>query len=179
VGGGEGLNLRSQEGNRGTKVINHGDELGEKGGHSELAVREGCGGGIVDSGERSRVKVSEPGSMPKNVGDIVGFPGERGVTGLGRRGARERISPTVLARGGRASRANSRGRACTSGSERGRRHLDKANRPGLGTGRRRREKVKSNYQFDFPKNPRSKGEIYISLEDAAQVKSQNRCIVKK
>ena len=27
--------------------------------------------------------------------------------------------------------------------------LDKANRPARGTGRRRREKVKSNYQFDF------------------------------
>jgi len=47
--------------------------------------------------------------------------------------------------------ADSRGRACTSGSERGRRHPDKANRPGRGTGRRRREKVKSNYQFDFPR----------------------------
>ena len=27
--------------------------------------------------------------------------------------------------------------------------LDKANRKGRGTGRRRREKIKSNYQFDF------------------------------
>jgi len=55
------------------------------------------------------------------------------------------------------------------------------NRPGRGTGRRRREKIKSNYQFDFPriKNPLSKGEIYMSLENEAQVKSQNRCIVKK
>ena len=44
---------------------------------------EGGGGGIVDSGERSRVKASEPGSMPKDVGDIVSHPGERGMTGLG------------------------------------------------------------------------------------------------
>ena len=116
-----------------------------------LAIGEGSGGRIVDSRERSRVKASEPGSMPKNVGDIVSLPGERGVTGLGRGRARDRISPTVLARGGRASRANSRGWACTSESERGRRHLDKANRPGQGTGRRRREKVKSNFQFDFPR----------------------------
>jgi len=34
---------------------------------------------------------------------------------------------------------------------RGRSYLDKANRPGRGAGRRRREKVKSNYQFDFPR----------------------------
>jgi len=61
------------------------------------------------------------------------------------------ISSTVLARGGRASRANSQGWACTSGSERDRRHQDKANRPGQTIGRRGREKVKSNYQFDFPK----------------------------
>jgi len=46
-----GLNLRCQEGNRGTKVINNGDELGNKGGHWELTIREGRGGGIVDSGE--------------------------------------------------------------------------------------------------------------------------------
>jgi len=47
--------------------------------------------------------------------------------------------------------------------------------------RREREKIKSNYQFDFPelKHPLSKGEIYISLEDEAQVKGQNRCIVTK
>ena len=89
--------------------------------------------------------------MPKNVGDIVSLPGERGVTGLGRRRARDRISPTVLARGGRASRADSRARACTSGSERGRRHLGKSNRPGRGTEKGRREKVKTNYQFDFPR----------------------------
>ena len=49
------------------------------------------------------------------------------------------------------SRAKSRGRACTSGSERGIRHQDKANRPGRRTGRRGREKVKLNYQFDFPR----------------------------
>jgi len=96
VAGGEGvaersawaevrLNLRSQEGNRGTKVMNHGDELGEKGGHSELTIGEGGSGGIVNSGERSRVKASEPGSMPKDIGDIVSLPGERGMTGLGRR----------------------------------------------------------------------------------------------
>jgi len=49
------------------------------------------------------------------------------------------------------------------------------------TRRRGREKVKSNYQFDFSKNknPLSKGEIYISLENEAQVKSQNKCIMKK
>ena len=105
----------------------------------------------MNSREQSRVKASEPGRMPKNVGDIVSLPGERDVTGLGRRRARNTISPTVLARGGSASRADSLGRACTSGSERGRRHLDKANRPGRGTERRRREKVKSNYQFDFPR----------------------------
>jgi len=64
---------------------------------------------------------------------------------------RDRISPTVLARGGRASRANSLGRACTSGSERGRRPQDKANRPGRRTGRRGRAKGKSNFQFDFPR----------------------------
>jgi len=64
---------------------------------------------------------------------------------------RDRISPTVLARGGRASRANSQGWACTSGSERDTRHQDKASRPGQSTGRRRREKVKSNDQFDFPR----------------------------
>jgi len=34
-------------------------------------------------------------------------------------------------------------------SDRGRRHQDKANRPGRRTGRRGREKVKSNHQFDF------------------------------
>jgi len=51
LGGGEGLNLRSQEGNRGTKDINHGDELGEKGGYSELTIGEGSSGGILDSGE--------------------------------------------------------------------------------------------------------------------------------
>jgi len=62
---------------------------------------------------------------------------------------RDRISTTVLARGGRGSRANSCGWACTSGSEKGRRHQDKANRPGRRTGRRERERVKSNYQFDF------------------------------
>jgi len=49
----------------------------------------------------------------------------------------------VLARGGRASWA------CPSGSERDRRHQDKANRPGQRTGRRGREKVMSNYQFDL------------------------------
>jgi len=57
--------------------------LGEKGGHSELAIGEGGGGGIVDSGEQSQFKVSEPGSMPKDIGDIVSLPGERGMTGLG------------------------------------------------------------------------------------------------
>ena len=65
------------------RSLTMGDELGEKGGHSELTIREGSGGGIVDSGERSPVKASEPGSMPKNVGNIVSLPGERGVTGLG------------------------------------------------------------------------------------------------
>ena len=83
MGGDEGLNLRGQEGNRGTKVINHGNELGEKGAHSELTIGEGGGGGIVDSGECSRVKAGEPGSVPKDVGDIVILPGERGMTGLG------------------------------------------------------------------------------------------------
>ena len=83
LSGGEGLNLRSQEGNRGTKVINHGDELGEKGGHSKLTIGEGSGGGILDSGERSGVKASEPGSMPQDIGDIVCLPGERDMTGLG------------------------------------------------------------------------------------------------
>jgi len=151
VRGGEGLNLRSQEGKRRTKVINHGDELGEKRGHSQLTIGEGGGGGIVVSGERSRVKASEPGSMPEDIGDIVSLPGERGVTGLRRPRTRDGISPTILAGGGRASRANSRGRACTSGSERRRRHKDKANSPGRRTGRRGREKVKSNYQFDFPR----------------------------
>ena len=127
LGGCEGLNLRSQEGNRGTKVINHGDELGEKGGHSELTIREDSGGGVADSGERSRVKASQPGSVPKDVGDIVSLPGERGMTKLGRQRARDG--------------ANSRGRACTLRSERGRPHRDKANRPGRRTGRREREKV--------------------------------------
>jgi len=92
---------------------------------------------------------------------------------------RDGISPTVLAGGGRASRANSRGRACTSGSERGSLHQDKAKRPGRRTGRRGREKAKSNYQFDLPRILSIKGEIYISLENEAQVKSQNGCIVKK
>jgi len=142
---------------------------------------EGSGGGIVDSGERSRVKASEPGSTPKDIGDIVTLPGERGMTGLGRRRKRARISPTVLARGGRASRANSRGWACTSGSERDRRHQDKVSRLCQRTGRRGREKVKTNYQFDFRriKNPLSEGEINISLENEAHVKSENRCIVMK
>jgi len=45
---------------------------------------EGSGGRMVDSGERSQIKASEPGSMPKTVGDIVTLPGERGVTGLER-----------------------------------------------------------------------------------------------
>jgi len=93
VAGGEGLNLRSQEGNRGTKVINHGDELSEKGGHCELTVGEGSGRGIVDSGERSQVETSEPSSVPKNIGDIVSLPGERGMTGLGRRRTGDRSSP--------------------------------------------------------------------------------------
>jgi len=83
LSGGEGLNLRSQEGNRGTKVINHGDELGEKRGHKEFTNREVGRGGIVNSGERSRVKASAPGSMPKDIGDIVTLPRERGMTGLG------------------------------------------------------------------------------------------------
>jgi len=39
--------------------------------------------------------------------------------------------------------------ARTSVSKRGRRHQSKASRPGQRTGRRRREKVGSNYQFDF------------------------------
>jgi len=47
--------------------------------------------------------------------------------------------------------------------------------------RREREKVKLNHQFDFLRiqNPLSKGEMYISLENEVQVKSQNRCIVMK
>ena len=144
-------------------MSDHGDELGKEGGHSELTIGEGSRGGIVDSLERRRVKPSEPGSMPKNVGNIVSLPGERGMTGLGRRRTRDRISPTVLAGGGRASRTNSRGWACPSGSERGRRHQDKARRPGWRTKRRGREKVTSNYQFDLStnKNPLSKDEIYI------------------
>jgi len=88
--------------------------------------------------------------VPKNIGDIVSLPGESGMTGLGQRRTGDRISPTVLTRGGRTSRANSRGWACTSGSGRNRQHRDKANRPGQRTGRRGREKVKSNYQLDFP-----------------------------
>jgi len=123
--------------------------LSEKGGHSELRIGHGSASGIVDSGERSRVETSEPSSVPKNIGDIVSLPGERGLSGLGRRRKGDRISPTVLTRGGRASRANSRGWACTSGCERNRRHRDKANRPGLRTGRRGREKVKSHYQLHF------------------------------
>jgi len=83
LSGSEGLNLRGQEGNRGTKVINHCDELGEKRGHSELTIGEGRSRCIVDSGERSWVKASKPGSMPKDIGDIVSLPGERGMTGLG------------------------------------------------------------------------------------------------
>ena len=59
--------------------------------------------------------------------------------------------------------------------------LDKADRPGRGTRRRRREKsiVKLPVRLFRIKILFSKGEIYISLENEAQVKSQNRCIVKK
>ena len=63
-------------------MVNHGDELGEKRGDGELAICEGSGGGIIDSRERSRVRASEPGSMPKNIGDIVSLPRERDMTGL-------------------------------------------------------------------------------------------------
>jgi len=78
------------------------------------------------------------------------------------------------------SRANSRGWACTSGSKRYRRYQDKANRPGQRTGRKGGEKVKSNYQIDLPRITILSAKVkYISLENEAQVKSQNRSIVMK
>jgi len=43
----------------------------------------------------------------------------------------------------------------------------------------RESKVKISVWLSSNKNHRSKGEIYISLENEAQVKSLNRCIVTK
>jgi len=57
--------------------------LSEKEGDGKLTIGEGSGGGIIDSGERSQVKASEPGSKPKNIGDVISLPRKRGMTGLG------------------------------------------------------------------------------------------------
>ena len=54
-----------------------------KRGDGKLTIGEVSSGGIVDSGERSRVKVCKPDSIPKNIGDIVRLPRERGMTRLG------------------------------------------------------------------------------------------------
>jgi len=59
--------------------------LGEKRVYGKLTIGESSGGGVIDGGERNRVKACKPGSMPKNVGDIVSLPRERGMAGLGRR----------------------------------------------------------------------------------------------
>ena len=55
----------------------------EKSGDGKLTIRDGSGGGIIDGGEGSRVKVNEPGNMPKNISDIVGLPRKGGMTVLG------------------------------------------------------------------------------------------------
>jgi len=59
--------------------------LNKKRGDGKLAIGEADGRHILESGERSRVKASEPGSISNNIGDIVSLSGDRGVTGLGQR----------------------------------------------------------------------------------------------
>jgi len=76
-------------------VINHSDRLGEKRGNGELTMGKSSGGGIVGSGERSRVKACNPGSMTKNIGDMVSRPRERGMPALGQCQVRDRIGSKV------------------------------------------------------------------------------------